>query len=80
MCVTVYLYLYSSCSCGWFLGCVLVFFSLLFKSCAATLQDGWTALYCGAWEGYTAAVEVLVAAGANMNIGDKVSLTTQGFF
>ena len=67
--------MYSSCSCGWFLGCVCLFW-LLFKSCAATLQDGWTALYLAAWEGHTAAVEVLVSAGADMNIGDKVSLTT----
>ena len=68
--------MYSSCSCGRVPGCVCLFFWLLFKSCAATLQDGWTALYCAAWEGHTAAVEALVAAGADMNIGDKVSLTT----
>ena len=53
--------------------------SLNFKSCAALcclLQDGQTALYRAAWEGRTAVVEVLVAAGGDMNIGDKVSLIT----
>ena len=43
-------------------------------SCTAALQDGWTALYCAAREDHTAVVEVLVADGADMNIGDKVSL------
>ena len=56
--------------------CLFVLFWLLFKSCAATLQNGWTALYIAACGGHTAAVEVLVAAGADMNIGDNVSLTT----
>ena len=57
--------------------CVPIFvLSLNFKSCTATLQDGWTALYHAAWGGHTAVVEVLVAAGADMNIGDKVSLIT----
>ena len=67
--------MYSSCSCGWFLSCVYLFW-LLFKSCTATLQEGWTALYWAALNGHTAAVEVLGAAGADMNIGDKVSLIT----
>ena len=48
--------------------------SLNFKSCAATLQCGRTALYWAAWKGHTAAVEVLMSAGADVNIGDKVSL------
>ena len=51
--------------------------SLNFKSCAATLQYGWTALYHAACSGHTAAVEALVAAGADMNIGQEVSLISE---
>ena len=45
-----------------------------FKSCAATLQYGGTALHRAAEFGRTAVVEVLVAAGADMATKDTVSL------
>ena len=54
----------------------IIVLSLNFKSYAATLQDSCTALCWACEEGHTAAVEVLVSAGADMNIGDKVSLIT----
>jgi ankyrin repeat protein len=38
--------------------------------CAA--QDGWTALHIAALEGHSACVEVLVAAGANMEAVNTV--------
>ena len=47
-----------------------------FTSCTSTLQFGQTALYLAAWNGHTAVVEVLVAARANVNIVNNVSLIT----
>ena len=40
---------------------------------AATLQYGWTPLMTAAANGYTATVQSLVGAGADMNIQDEVS-------
>jgi ankyrin repeat protein len=36
------------------------------------LQDGWTPLYRAAKNGFDKVVDVLVAAGADVNVADKV--------
>ena len=36
------------------------------------LQDGWTPLYRAAKNGYDKVVDVLMAAGADVNVADKV--------
>ena len=41
---------------------------MFLNGCYLFNQDGLTALYCAAGNGYTAVVEVLVSAGAGMNI------------
>ena len=41
-----------------------------------TFQFGWTALYHAVVNGHSAIVDMLMAAGADMNIGSKVSLIT----
>ena len=38
----------------------------------ALFQDGWSAVMWAATKGYTDIVEVLVSAGANLNIQNKV--------
>ena len=45
---------------------------MFLKCCYPFNQAGQTALYCAAIEGHTAVVDVLVAAGAGMNIKAKV--------
>ena len=47
---------------------------LMLQSCmVVTLQDGRTALHWAALRGHTAALKVLVAAGAGLNVADLVS-------
>ena len=56
---------------GWFLH---VYTCFMLQSCTVvTLQDGRTALHWAALRGHTAALKVLVAAGAGLNIADLVS-------
>ena len=48
----------------------------LLLSCGAnpcqSLEDGCTALYTAAWQGQLEALKLLVGAGANVNVADKV--------
>ena len=41
-------------------------------ACHVLLQEGWTALSLASWRGHTKVVDILVQAGALINIQDKV--------
>ena len=46
---------------------------LLFTYYMLILQLGRTPLYAASWRGHDKVVEVLIAAGADVNLADKVS-------
>ena len=41
------------------------------NACAGNRPDGWTALFCAAYDGYEGCVRLLVQAGANKDLKDK---------